>query len=64
MDKEPEQRRFSQSGLTDEQSNSALLLKEFEPCQGLIDTRISLYPLNRNFFGKGVGIQKKVIKKH
>ena len=62
--KEPEQRRLSQSCLTDDQCNGPLLLKQFESCQGLIDAWISLQPLNRDFFGKGMGSQTKVIKKN
>jgi hypothetical protein len=52
MNKQPEQRGFSQAGLTNDQCNRALLLKEFEPCHGLFDPRISLYPVDGRFFRK------------
>jgi hypothetical protein len=54
MDKKPEQRRFSEPGLTDDQSNAALIFKEFESGQGLIGVFIAQQPSDGWFFGKRV----------
>ena len=45
MDKQPEQRGFSQACLADNQCNRALLFKELESSQGLIGVLIAQQPL-------------------
>jgi hypothetical protein len=54
MDKKPEQRRFSQASLSDDQGNGTLLLKEFESGQGLIGVYITEQPLDGWIFDKWV----------
>jgi hypothetical protein len=54
MDKQPEQRRFAQACLTDNQCNRALLFKELESSQGLIGVLIAQQPSDGWFFGKRV----------
>ncbi len=61
MDKKPEQRRFAQACLTDDQSNAALLFKEFESGQGLVGVLIAKQPLDGWFFGKWVCVERKMV---
>jgi hypothetical protein len=63
-DKKSEQGRFSQSGMTDDEGDFALVLEEFESCQSLIEALIAHEPFNGGFFGKGVVIEGKMVKKH
>jgi hypothetical protein len=64
VDKESEKRGFAQAGLPDDQCNGTLLLKEFESGQCLIGAFIAQQPIDGRFFGKGVGCQVKMVKKH
>ena len=64
MDKEPQKRGLSYAGLPKDEPDGALLFKELESCQGLIDTRIAQEPLNGWIFGEGMVVERKMVKKH
>ena len=64
MDKEPEERRLPHARLAEDEGDGALLLEELETGKGLFDAGIPQKPLNRRFFGEGMGGQGKMTKKH
>jgi len=64
VDKEPEQGRLAHAGCSEDQGDFALLFEELEPGQGLLHAGVALQPLDRGFFGEGMGGEGEVLKKH
>jgi hypothetical protein len=64
LDEEPEEGRFSDTGLSDNESKGPLLGEVFEPGQGLGDAPVVEYPLYGRGFLKGMGTQFEMIEEH
>jgi len=64
VDKESEQGGLAHAGCSEDQADSAVLFEELEPCQGLLHAGITLQPLDRGFFGEGMGREREVLKEH